>query len=568
MRMKIGFEIHEQLATKRKLCCDCPTDYREAPPNTNVCPICTAMPGAKPMPPNVRAVDAVIEVALMLGCDVVIDQPIYIQRKHYDYPDLPAGYQHSSTPIGINGELVGVRIREVHLEEDPGAYDPVAGTVDFNRCGIPLVEIVTEPDMHSPEEARRFLRQLMLVLDYSGKVRPEPGTLRADTNISLEGGTRVEIKNINSTKGAYRAVKFEVMRQKALIERGAVIPYETRAYLESQMITIPMRMKVVDFRVIPDPDIFPIIIDRAHVETIRRRMVEVPHLREQRLAKQYQISQAVAGVIVSERELADLFEAVAKRIDPKLAATWFRTRLKKVLNYMKLRAADVKFTAKQLADLLQMIKLHEITPEQGELALRELVREPDEPKKIIQKLKLRHISSKKLESIVSKLVYQDKKAKAVQDIVYRNKSEAFHFLTGKIMQLTMGQADPRQVGDFLNEKIAGLQYYLSEYPKAEVRDYVMSTMPDFIVFEPNQITIVEVKLATKRVNIDTLCKRMMNFKKRFLKSQKFKKYREKPLNLLLVLIAPKRDPNIEKIAKQHDIKIVYHWPKWTQNRFE
>ncbi len=452
MKMKIGFEVHEQLATKRKICCDCPTNYRDAPPNTNVCPICTAMPGAKPMPPNERAVDAVIEIALMLGCDIVIDQPIYIQRKHYDYPDLPAGYQHSSTPIGVNGGLVGVKIREVHLEEDPGTYDPVAGTVDFNRCGIPLVEIVTEPDMHSPEEARRFMKQLMLVLDYSGKFRPEPGTLRADTNISIEGGTRVEIKNINSTKGAYHAIKFEVMRQKGLIDRGEVIPYETRAYLESQMITIPMRMKIKDFHVIPDPDIFPTVIDRAHIEAIRKRMVEAPHLREQRLVKQYRISPAAAGVIVSERELADFFETVAKEVDPKLAATWFQTKLKKVLNYTKLRAADIKFTPNQLARLLQMVGRKQVTPEQGELVLRELVKEPAKPEELLRKLGLAPLERAELEAAVAKTLEEN--PKAVEDYL-KGRKEALNFLAGKVMKLTQGRADPRMITKLLRAKLRG-----------------------------------------------------------------------------------------------------------------
>ena len=452
MRMKIGFEVHEQLATKCKLCCDCPTNYRNAPPNTNICPICIAMPGAKPMPPNERAVDAVIEIALMFGCDILVDQPVYIQRKHYDYPDLPAGYQHSSTPIGVNGKLMGVRIREVHLEEDPGAYDPIAGTVDFNRCGIPLVEIVTEPDMHSPEEARRFLRQLMLVLDYSGKVRPEAGTLRADTNISLEGGTRVEIKNINSTKGAHRAIKFEVMRQKGLIERGEVIPHETRAYLESQMITIPMRMKVEDFHVIPDPDIFPLIVNRTHVEAIRKRMVEVPHLREQRMVKQYQISPAAAGVIVSERELADLFEAVAREVDPKLTATWFQTKLKKVLNYMKLRAADVKFTPAQLASLLRMVKAKRITPEQGELVLRELMKQPVGPEELLRKLELKRLGRAELKTAIIKVIKENHRA--VKDYL-AGKKEALNFLAGKVMRLTRGRADPRQVLKLLHAKLKG-----------------------------------------------------------------------------------------------------------------
>ena len=450
MKMRIGFEVHEQLATKRKLCCDCPTNYRDVPPNTNVCPICTAMPGAKPMPPNERAIDAVIELALMLGCEPVIDQPIYIQRKHYDYPDLPAGYQHSSTPIGVRGELGGVRIREVHLEEDPGAYDPVLGTVDFNRCGIPLVEVVTEPDVHSPEEARRFLRQLMLLLEHSGKTRPEAGTLRADTNISIEGGTRVEIKNINSTKGAYRAIKFEVMRQKALVERGRVIPHETRAYLESQMITIPMRMKVEDFHVMPDPDIFPLLIDRAHVEAIRERMVEPPHLRELRLIEQYGISRTEASVIMSERELADLFEEVARRVDPKLAASWFRTKLKKILNYMKLRAADVRFTPTQLAGLLGMVEREKVTPEQGELMLRELARAPADPQELFRRLGLKRVSGGELQKLVERAMRTN--PRAVEDYL-AGETGALNFLAGKVVELSRGCADPREAVELLRARL-------------------------------------------------------------------------------------------------------------------
>jgi len=451
LKVKIGFEVHEQLATERKLCCDCPTSYRDVPPNTNVCPICVAMPGAKPMPPNERAIDAVIEIALMLGCDVVVDRPIYIQRKHYDYPDLPAGYQHSSIPIGVNGELAGVRIREVHLEEDPGAYDPVAGTVDFNRCGIPLVEIVTEPDIHSPEEARRVMKQLMLVLDYSGKVRPEPGTLRADTNISIEGGTRVEIKNINSTKGAYRAIKFEIMRQKGLMERGEVVPHETRAYLESQMITMPMRMKVEDFHVVPDPDIPPLIIDRGQVEAIRSKMHEAPHLRERRLVEEFGIKPSVASVMASERKLADLFETVAKEVDPEFTSLWFKDRLKKVLNYMGLRAAEAKFTPGQMIKLLQMIECGELTPEQGELVLRELVKRPGDPQKLAREMSLERAELKELRPAVEKVI--EANPEAVKDF-RSGKEEALNFLAGKVMESTKGRADPREVVELLRARLS------------------------------------------------------------------------------------------------------------------
>jgi len=452
--MLIGFEVHQQMLTERKMYCDCPTNYQNEPPNTNVCPICTGMPGSKPLPPNEQAVNAAIEIALMLGCKVITDQTIYIQRKHYDYPDLPSGYQRTSLPIAVEGELQGVRIREVHLEEDPGQYDPTVGTVDFNRSGVPLVEIVTEPDMHSPEDARRFLRQLIRVLEFTGKVRPEAGgAMRADVNISLEGGARVEVKNINSVKGAYKALKFEITRQKAKLGRGEAVTRETRAYLESQMITVPMRLKELeeDYRYIPDPDIFPLVVDGAKVRKIRERMVEPPHLREQRLVEQYGIQQAVANVIVSEKAFADLFEEVAKEVDPKLAATWFRTKLKKVLNYMKLGAVDAKFTPKQLASLLQMIGHHKITPEQGELVLRELVRKPADPKELVQRLGLERLERKDLQLAVKEAIRKNKKA--VKDYL-AGRPEALNFIAGNVMELTKGKADPREVLKLLRAELS------------------------------------------------------------------------------------------------------------------
>jgi aspartyl-tRNA(Asn)/glutamyl-tRNA(Gln) amidotransferase subunit B len=453
MKVKIGFEVHQQMSTEQKMYCSCPTNYQDVPPNTNVCPICTGMPGSKPMPPNERAVEAAIEIALMLGCKVITDQTIYIQRKHYDYPDLPSGYQRTSLPIAVGGELDGVRIREVHLEEDPGQYDPTAGTVDYNRSGVPLVEIVTEPDMKSPEEARKFLRTLTRLLEYTGKVRPEAGgAMRTDVNISLEGGGRVEVKNINSVKGAYRALKYEIIRQQEKLKRGEAVVRETRAYLESQMITVPMRAKEMeeDYRYIPDPDIFPLILDQARVEAVSVKMVEAPHLREARLIKQYRVPKAAADVIVSERELADLYEAVAREVDPRLAATWFMTKLKKVLNYMKLRAADIKFTPTQLASLLGMVKRKRVTPEQGELLLREMVKAPADPEKLLLKLGLIPLKKSELSAAVTRAIKEN--TKAVGD--YRSgRKEALNFLAGKVMKLTRGRADPRAVKKILLTKL-------------------------------------------------------------------------------------------------------------------
>jgi aspartyl-tRNA(Asn)/glutamyl-tRNA(Gln) amidotransferase subunit B len=459
VKVKIGLEVHQQIATERKFYCNCPTNYQDVPPNTNVCPICTGMPGAKPLSPNERAVDAAIEIAIMLECKVITDQTIYIQRKHYDYPDLPSGYQRTSLPIASEGMLEGVRIREVHLEEDPGQYNPIAGTVDYNRSGVPLVEIVTEPDMKSPEEARKFLRLLTRVLEYTGKVRPEAGgAMRADVNISLEGGGRVEVKNVNSVKGAYRALKFEIMRQREKLKRGETVVRETRAYLESQMITVPMRTKEMeeDYRYIPDPDIFPLVLEKERVDRVTAGMAEAPHLREGRLIKQYRIPKPAAEVIVSERGLADLYEAVAKEVDPKLAAAWFRTKLKKVLNYMKLQAADVRFTPGQLASLLRMVKAKKVTPEQGELVLREMAKKPADPEELLVKLGLVPLKKSELAAAVVRAIKEN--PKAIED--YRaGRKEALNFLAGKVMGFTQGRADPRAVAKLLKVRLLKTKSY-------------------------------------------------------------------------------------------------------------
>ena len=283
--MMCGLEIHVQLETESKLFCDCPTNYQDAPANTNICPVCLNQPGAKPHPTNKKALENALMIALMLNCEIDQDV-IYFMRKHYDYPDLPSGYQRTSIPIGINGELNGIRIREIHAEEDPGQYNPDRGFVNFNRSGIPLVEIVTEPDIKSPEEARNFLKELIRVLEYSGGARGE-GTMRADVNISINGGNRVEMKNINSIKGAYKALKFELVRQKNLMKRGVEVKQETRAYLESQMITVAMRLKedADDYRFITDPDLPPMQISDETIQRISDTMPEAPHNKVKRFVE-------------------------------------------------------------------------------------------------------------------------------------------------------------------------------------------------------------------------------------------------------------------------------------------
>ena len=449
--MKCGLEIHVQLETESKLFCTCHTNYQEADPNTNICFVCLNQPGAKPYPPNKEALDGAVKIALMLGCKISPDIT-YFMRKHYDYPDLPSGYQRTSIPIGYDGDLNGVRIREVHLEEDPGQYKPDMGTVDFNRSGIALIEIVTEPDMKSPEEARKFLRELIRVLEYSGSARGE-GTMRADVNISLEGGKRAEIKNINSIKGAYKALQFEMVRQKNLLKRGIEIKQETRAFLESQMITVPMRLKeeAEDYRYIPDPDLPPMIADEQKVEFVRENMPEPAHIKTERFVEEYGIKKDHARVLTSEMELADAFEEVAKEVDPGFAALWMRDELKRVLYYNKLTFKRSGINAAQIVDLLKMLQDQKITTKAGQRIIEKMPHNSEMPSQIAEELGLVGLVE---DDNVLQAVQQaiEENPEAVSDY-YEGKKKAMNFLIGQVMRLTRGKADPSKTHQLVEKEL-------------------------------------------------------------------------------------------------------------------
>ena len=447
--MKCGLEIHVQLKTDSKLFCDCPTNYKDASANTNICPVCLNQPGAKPYPTNEKALESALTIALMLNCK--IDQNItYFMRKHYDYPDLPSGYQRTSVPIGYEGDLNGIRIREIHMEEDPGQFKPDFGIVDFNRSGIPLVEIVTEPDMYSPEEAREFLKELIRVLNYSECARGE-GTMRADVNISLEGGNRAEIKNINSIKGAYKALKFEMIRQKNLIKRGVEVKQETRAFLESQMITVGMRTKedADDYRFIPDPDLPPIKIQSNQLEEVAESMPEAPHHKVSRFMEQYKIDEETAKTLTSELELANAYEEVAKSIDPELSAMWMRDELKRVLTYNKLEFADSEISPNNIIDLLKLLKDKEITTKAGQRIVEQMPKNKKSPKEIAENLGLIGVVKEDEVINAAKQAIQEN-SEAVED--YKaGKGASLNFLVGQVMRLTRGKADPGETVKILKE---------------------------------------------------------------------------------------------------------------------
>ena len=449
--MMCGLEIHVQLETESKLFCDCPTNYQDAPANTNICPVCLNQPGAKPHPTNEKALENALMIALMLNCE--IDQGVtYFMRKHYDYPDLPSGYQRTSVPIGIKGELNGIRIREIHVEEDPGQYKPDRGTVNFNRSGIPLVEIVTEPDIKSPEEARNFLKELIRVLQYSGGARGE-GTMRADVNISINGGNRVEMKNVNSIKGAYRALIFERNRQKRNLERGVETKQETRAYVESQMITTAMRLKedADDYRFITDPDLPPMQISDETIQKVLDTMPEAPHNKVQRFIDDYKIDEETAKVLTSELDLAIAYEEVVKEIDPIFAAKWMRDELKRVLTYNKTDFADSEISVEDLIELFEMIQSKEITVKAGQRIIEQMPNNEKSPKAIAEEMGLLGVV-KDDEVLAAVKQAIEENPKAVDDYLAGQKA-SINFLVGQVMRLTRGKADPGETVKLLKENI-------------------------------------------------------------------------------------------------------------------
>jgi len=461
--MKCGLEIHVQVDTDSKLFCRCPTNYKDVAPNTNICPVCIGHPGAKPMPPNKKAIDTAIMVARMLNCEIVLDKDIYFQRKHYAYPDLPSGYQKTSVPIGVNGNFLGVGITEVHLEEDPGQYKPDLGIVDYNRSGTPLIEIVTEPDMKNPEEAREFLKQLMRLFRYIGRLRGE-GTMRADVNISVNykgiQENRVEVKNVNSIKGVYKVLKYEFIRQKNVIRRGGEIKRETRAFMESQMITKGMRSKETadDYRYIPDPDLQPIVIDEKWVKEVESEMPETPMNKEKRFVEQYGIKEGDAKVLVSDLELADVFEKVVNELgcdkeSINLAVIWIRNELRRVLAYNKIDFFESNLKPEHLIELIELIKNKTISQKIGKKVIEILVDHRGEktPKQIIEELGLTVITDDSaLENACDEAIKNN--PKAVEDYLGGNKV-ALNFLMGQVMKLTRGRAEPKMVVEILKKKL-------------------------------------------------------------------------------------------------------------------
>jgi aspartyl-tRNA(Asn)/glutamyl-tRNA(Gln) amidotransferase subunit B len=477
----IGLEIHCQLDTRSKLFCGCSTDYRDDEPNTHVCPICLGLPGSMPRV-NRAAVEYAMRVAKALSCTV--PEESVFARKNYFYPDLNKGYQITQfdRPLAVGGRLTFdsdggeklVRITRIHIEEDPGRLvhkgggdRPRYSLVDYNRAGIPLIEIVTEPDLRSPKEARKFLNKLRATLEYLKVFDSEKeGSLRVDANISLAGHERVEVKNISSYKGVEKALLFEVTRQKGLLRRGAKVTRETRHFVEARGVTTSSRSKEQeqDYRYFPEPDLRPLRVSGWVDDVV---LPELPDARRERFIRQYGCSPDHARTLTGDLRLADFYEAIAGA-DPALAATWTADTLLGELNYRDMGIAAM--SPVRFRELLDLVSEKRVTDRSAVEILREMLdqakeRMPEEaPATIMKRLDLEVVGasagtgpeidpiSRAIRSVL------DANEKAVAD--YRaGKKEAFNFLIGQVMKETRGRADPgdlnRRLKEMLDSRNAG-----------------------------------------------------------------------------------------------------------------
>ncbi len=447
---KIGLEIHGYILSNEKLFCRCKAIHglKLTKPNMNVCPICTAQPGAKPLLPNKQVIDKAIQIALILGCK--INEKVVWQRKHYNWSDLPKGYQNTisgpyATPIGEKGNFLGIKIIESHLEEDPAAWNPETGEIDYNRSGSPLIEIVTEPNFKNSEQVIIWLKQLIATLSYIKSIDKNTG-IKADVNISIKGGERIEIKNINSLKNIKTAIEYEIQRQKKELPKIQ----ETRMFDEKKGITINMRTKeqAQDYRFISDPDLPVIKINKKRIEEIKASLPETPHKKLEKLIKKYKIEKSSAEILTKKLEIVEFFEKIIKQIPAKLAVPWTTIELLRVLNYNKKELEDVEIYPKHFIELLNLVKDKKITELKAKEILNKFIPKSFSPKEHAEK-NAKISSTKDIEKICEKVIKEN--SKAVQD--YKSgKKESLNFLIGQVMNLSNKRADFKTAREIL-EKI-------------------------------------------------------------------------------------------------------------------
>ncbi|MDI6781302.1 MAG: Asp-tRNA(Asn)/Glu-tRNA(Gln) amidotransferase subunit GatB [bacterium] len=473
----IGIEVHIQLKTGTKIFCGCDTGFG-AEPNTLVCPVCLGFPGVLPVL-NQRVVEYAILASLALNCKIT---PLSrFHRKNYFYPDLPKAYQISQydEPLAVNGYIdifngkgekdekdeKKIRITRAHLEEDAGKLihsGEGISLVDYNRTGVPLLEIVSQPDISTPQEAYDYLTALKAIIKYTGvsDCNMEEGSLRCDANISIKPagdialGTKAEIKNLNSFRAVEKALTYEIQRQTKLVDSGGSVVQETRLWDEKKQITSSMRSKeeAHDYRYFPDPDLMPIQISQEYVQSIQETIPELPQTKAKRFVSQYSLPEYDVHILVADKYLADFYEKTVHLLaNPKMVSNWIITELLCLLGEARIGINDCQVTPEHLSKILQMIEIGTISGKIGKDVLLEVFKTGMPPEQIVKEKGLVQITdTNELESMIDKILQEN--PKAVEQ--YREgKKQALGFFVGQVMRMTSGKAQPEMVNKILQKRL-------------------------------------------------------------------------------------------------------------------
>lgn len=478
----IGLEVHVELKTASKIFCGCKTTFG-APPNTQVCPVCLGLPGVLPVL-NVKAVEYAVRIGLALDCEIAPFSKM--DRKNYYYPDLPKAYQISQYDLplckngyleitGENGETKRVSIIRAHLEEDAGKLVHAGGAggrlhaaeyslVDYNRSGVPLVEIVSGPDLRSAEEAYRYLQQLKNILMYIevSDCNMEEGSLRCDANVSVRPkgsgtfGVKTEIKNMNSFRFTRQAIDYEIKRQIALLQKGEKIVQESRLWDTEAQKTRPMRSKeeAHDYRYFPEPDLPPIVLEESFLEKVRASLPELPKARRGRFVRQYGLPDYDAGVLTADKAFADFFEKAAEKTkEYKALSNWMMGDLSALMKEASVEIADLKITPDNLAGMVELIAQGKISTKQGKDLLVEMFQSGKDPNRIVEEKGMVQVSDDGiLQRWVAEVLAEN--PKVVQQF-QEGKQGVLGFLVGQVMKKSAGKANPKRVNELLREKLQG-----------------------------------------------------------------------------------------------------------------
>jgi aspartyl-tRNA(Asn)/glutamyl-tRNA(Gln) amidotransferase subunit B len=471
----IGLEVHAQMMTQSKLFCSCSTTFR-ADPNEHACPICMGMPGVLPVL-NERAIEFAIRTGLAM--QGTIAETCRFARKNYFYPDLPKGYQTSQydepivqgggLSIEVDGESKFIRLTRIHMEEDAGKSvhgdnlaDPTKSYIDHNRCGVPLLEIVSEPDLRSAEEAKVYLQKLKTILEYIGVCdgNMEEGSLRCDANVSLRPvgtnvlGTRTEIKNLNSFRNVQHAIEYEIERQTAILDSGGAIEQETRLYDADRGVTQSMRSKeeAHDYRYFPEPDLVPIRVDQPWVDRVRADLPELPDAKRQRYIAAYGLPDYDAEVLTTDRELATYFERTVTLFNqPKVVSNWVMGDLMRELNRHHITPDQAPVTPVHLAGMLQLVDDGTISGKIAKTVFDEMYRSGKQAQEVVEEKGLVQMNdSSELESLIQQVLASNPS----QVEAYRGgKQKVFGFFVGQTMKATQGKANPKMVNELLRQML-------------------------------------------------------------------------------------------------------------------